>query len=217
MEYFLLYSNMVLNIYSFKRLVRASLTFGYISLAWREAVVVFILKTSYRPISLTSFLLKTIADQYIRSESLSEKPLHAKTFAYQAGKSTINALQCPAEGIEKTLTAKEMFLCVFIDIESSFHNTCHTSIKRSLEVRTLPVSLIWCTQSKLRSRLILASLEEETTKITTEKGCPKGGAVLPIMWSIFVDDLIRKLNDNKVLLVYGGSIFDGITSFQHFP
>jgi hypothetical protein len=43
----------------------------------------------FRPISLTSFLLKTVGrlvDKYLRDEALAQVPLHPNQHAYQAGK-----------------------------------------------------------------------------------------------------------------------------------
>jgi Reverse transcriptase (RNA-dependent DNA polymerase) len=48
---------------------------------------------SYRPISLTSFLLKTLEkliDMRIKLEHLKSHSLHPKQFSYQAGKSTVS-------------------------------------------------------------------------------------------------------------------------------
>jgi hypothetical protein len=71
--------------------------------AWRQ-VKVFIPKPGrntycgpkdYRPISLTSFLLKTmerLVDRYLRDETLVSSLLHPNQHAYQARKSTETAL-----------------------------------------------------------------------------------------------------------------------------
>lgn len=48
----------------------------------------------------------------------------------------------------------------------------------------------------LRSRLIVASLEEETIKATTEKGSPQGRVLAPLLWSLVFDDQLRKLNES---------------------
>jgi hypothetical protein len=76
---------------------RASYMLGYLPKAWRGVKVVFIPKAetkdpeqhkSYRPISLTSFLLKTmekLIDLHIRSKCLVRHPLHKMQFTYQTG------------------------------------------------------------------------------------------------------------------------------------
>jgi hypothetical protein len=86
------------------RIYRACLVYGFISTAWRLVKVTFIPKPgkldyteakAYRPISLSSFLLKTMEKQverHIRDDSLMKYPLHQNKHAYQTGKSTETAL-----------------------------------------------------------------------------------------------------------------------------
>jgi len=83
-------------------LLRANLALGYIPMSWRHITVVFIPKPgkpmsqakSLRPISLMSFLLKTLEkllERHIRDSVLVERPLHQNQFAYRAGMSTETA------------------------------------------------------------------------------------------------------------------------------
>lgn len=84
-----------------RSIFKSSIALGYIPAVWERVRVVFIPKPGkpthsvakdYRPISLTSFLLKTVErllDFYIRGEVLKEFPLHANQHAYQVGKSKI--------------------------------------------------------------------------------------------------------------------------------
>jgi len=111
------------------KLYRASLVTGYIPLSWRIARVSFIPKPgrldytnskAFRPISLTSFLLKgleKLVDRHLRSETLVDFPLYPRQHAYQAGKSTENALHQLVERVERALEAKQYSLGVFFDIK----------------------------------------------------------------------------------------------------
>jgi hypothetical protein len=97
------------------RIFRACLVTGYVPAIWQQVKVVFIPKPSrhsysgprdYRPISLTSFLLKTIdrlVDRYLRDEVLALMPLHSNQHAYQAGKSVETALHQLVVRVEKVL------------------------------------------------------------------------------------------------------------------
>jgi hypothetical protein len=79
------------------RIFRACLATGYVAIAWRQVKVVFIPKPvkatyggpkDYRPIKLTSFVLKTmerLVDRFIRDEMAVASPLHPNQHAYQAG------------------------------------------------------------------------------------------------------------------------------------
>jgi hypothetical protein len=77
---------------------KACLAGGYMPKAWRWVKVMFIPKPrkanyakakAYHPISLSSFMLKTIeklVDRHIRDEILGVRPLHRYQFAYKPGK-----------------------------------------------------------------------------------------------------------------------------------
>lgn len=87
-----------------KNIFVSSLATGYEPKSWRDVTVKFIPKggrasyeevKSFRPISLTSFLLKClerIVDHHIRDVYLAAMPLHENQHAYQSGKSTVTLL-----------------------------------------------------------------------------------------------------------------------------
>jgi len=82
----------------------------------------------YRPISLTSFLLKIIEslmDRYLRDKALALVPLHPNQHAYQAGKSVEMALHQLVVRVEKAPDQQETALGVFLDTEGAFNNTCY--------------------------------------------------------------------------------------------
>jgi hypothetical protein len=73
----------------------------------------------YRPISLTSFLLKTmerLVDRYLRDEVLAFMPMHSNQNAYQVGKSVETALHQLIVQVEKALDQQEIALGAFLDI-----------------------------------------------------------------------------------------------------
>ena len=119
------------------RIFHACLATGYVPAIWRQVKVVFIPKPGrntysgprdYRPISLTSFLLKTmdrLVDRYLRDEALAFVPLHPNHHAYQAGKSVEMALHQLVVWVEKALDQQEIALGAFLDIEGAFNNTCY--------------------------------------------------------------------------------------------
>ena len=122
------------------RIFRACLATGYVPALWHQAKVVFIPKPSrssycgprdFRPISLTSFLLKTmerLVDRFLRDEILALQPLHPNQHAYQAGKSVETALHQLVVRVEKALDQQEIALGVFLDVEGVFDNTSYDSM-----------------------------------------------------------------------------------------
>jgi hypothetical protein len=83
---------------------RACLARGYIPKAWRQFKVTFMPKPgkanytkakAYCPISLSSFMLKTmdkLVDRHIRGKILGLRPLHRYQFVYEPGRSTETAV-----------------------------------------------------------------------------------------------------------------------------
>jgi hypothetical protein len=117
------------------RIFRTCLATGYVPAIWRQVKVVIIPKPGrnsysgprdYRPISLTSFLLKAmerLVDRCLRDEALAIVPLHSNQHAYQAGKSE-TALHRLVVRVEKALDQQEIALGAFLDIEGGCNNTC---------------------------------------------------------------------------------------------
>ena len=122
------------------KIFRACLAPNYVPAIWRQVNVVFIPKPGrnsysgprdYRPISLTSFLLKTLERlvvRYLRDETLALVPLQSNQYAYQSGKSVQTALHQLAVRVEKALDQLEAVLWIFLDIERAFNNTCYDTM-----------------------------------------------------------------------------------------
>jgi hypothetical protein len=111
----------------------AGLVTGYVPAIWRQVKVVFMPKPGrdsyggpkdFRPISLTSFLLKTmerLVDRFLRDEILAFMPLHPNQRAYQAGKYVETALHQLVVRVEKALDQQDTALGVFLDLEWAFN------------------------------------------------------------------------------------------------
>lgn len=106
----------------FFKLHRTCIAFGHIPIAWRNTKVNFISRTgrdegkSFRPISLTFFLLKKIEkliDRYIRECLLVASPLSESQNDYLPGKSTHTALYNFSSSVETCLYTKKIALAVF--------------------------------------------------------------------------------------------------------
>lgn len=187
---------------------RASIALSHIPLPWREVKVAFIPKPgkatyseakSFRPISLTSFILKALEkliDDYVRNICLISYPLHVNQHAYQKGKSTDTALHQAVSRIEKSLNYKEMTFCASLDIQGAFDNTSIESVERACHAHDLPILLTNWFCNMLSSRIIRTSIGGTEVSMIARKGCPQGGCTSPLLWCMVVDSLIRELNDN---------------------
>nr|XP_012218828.1 PREDICTED: RNA-directed DNA polymerase from mobile element jockey-like [Linepithema humile] len=133
--------------------VKACIAMGYTPSAWKLAGS-FIPKagrTSYtkakdfRPISLTSFLLKTLeklVDAYLRETTLWSHPLHKNQHAYRSGYFTETALHQTVAFIVKQLERKGYAVGAFLDIEGAFNNTPHEVVCEEAARRGVPMKLV---------------------------------------------------------------------------
>ena len=183
----------------------SSMTLCYIPVWWKKVRVIFIPKNgkrdrtqakAYRPISLTSIILKImekIVDEHIKSSHLKTCGLNKFQFAYSKGKSTVTALHTLTQKLEKSIEYKEVAFCAFLDIEGAFDNASHASIRLAMNKRGLHGSIVDWVSAMLTHRCIISRLGESTIKVSTSKGCPQGGVLSPMLWSLIVDELLNNL------------------------
>lgn len=191
----------------FTSLFQASFASGYIPSTWRKVNVIFIPKPgkdsaeskSYRPISLTSFFLKTmerLVDLYIRETIKLSQPIHPLQFAYTKGKSTELAAHHLVSKLEEAQSKNLLAISTFMDISGAFDNTGFSSMYKALEEKNVEPTCIGWIKSVLEHRIITSSLGGVTTSIIPSKGCPQGGVLSPLLWSLVIDELLADLNSN---------------------
>ena len=129
----------------------------------------------YRPISLSSFILKMIeklVDRHIRDEILRLRPLHQYQFAYQPGKSTETALHHVITHTEEAVENWEITFGVFLDIEGPFDSTSFDSITMAAKCHGLGHTICRWIGPMLGSRKITATLAGETMEGSVARDCP---------------------------------------------
>lgn len=192
------------------KLFRACLIFGYTPRGMREARVVFIPKPgktdyretgSFRPITLTSFLLKTLEKMvlwYLQggAERLLDREPHQ--YAYRAGLSTDTALHRLTAEIEKSVFSQRFALAVFMDIKGAFSHLSHASIISALRESNCHWVIVRLIIFLLRNQLITASLSGCEIRKRATRGCPQGGVLSPKLFSLVVDRLLRDFREGAV-------------------
>lgn len=193
------------------KIYRACLEFGYVPMSWRSTRVIFIPKPgksdycsakSFRPISLSSFLLKTLErmiDYYIRDEISGNECLHGGQHAYQAGKSTETALHTLVSKIEKAVLGQKFCLGVFFDIEGAFNQADFDVIIKALKRKRVNGTVIKFVEEFLKTRSATATIRNSSVTRDVTRGLPQGGVLSPLLWCLVVDDLLVRLG-NKVSL-----------------
>ena len=121
---------------------------GYSPKSWCEAKVIFLQKPgktdysepkSFRPISLTTFLLKTLEKLVlweIQNTALKEFPLSKQQHAFRTGYSCQTAISDLVDSIEANILRDKYTLSVFLDIAGAFDNVQYSSTLLAFTLHT---------------------------------------------------------------------------------
>lgn len=187
----------IVNIY------KASLQLCYIPKTWQEVRVIFIPKPgkedytspkSFRPISLTSVLLKgleRLIDRHIKEQMGSSFTIHESQHAIQKGKSTESALHALVSQIEETFDKKEFLVATFMDITGAFDNVSFEAINSHIEKCGLEQNVSEWIQFMLLNRNISLELYGKVVTVKATRGTPQGGVLSPTIWIIVMDSLLK--------------------------
>lgn len=92
----------------------------------------------------------------------------------------------------------EKIIELYIRSESLTEKPFHTKQIAYQEGKS-PINALRCQVEGLEKTLA----GEKTMEATTEKGCTKG-VVSPLLWSLIVNDILRKLNESGTTQEYAG-------------
>ena len=155
------------------KLYTASLMLNYTPQAWRKSKVIYIPKPdkatysvprSHRPISLMSFLMKTLERVvlwHIQETAFKKNPLNNNQHAFRKGRSTESALTNMTEYLEASMKNGKA-LGVFLDIQGAFDNIKTETIIDGMKRKEIDSEIIEWYKHYLKNRSIL--VEKMATK-----------------------------------------------------
>ena len=178
--------------------------------AWRETKVIFLPKPgkstydipkSYRPISLSNFLLKALERLVVwrMEDDMINHPIHHLQHGFTKGKSTESAISNTVDYIEQHLFEKVHCLGMFLDISSAFDSISIDHIRQTLLDHGGTPDMINWYHSYLGRRHLEVELHGETVHLTTATGFPQGGVCSAKFWLIAFDEAIRIINSGNVV------------------
>ena len=180
----------------------ACIHLNYVPLKWRESKVVFIPKPGkkatdlrgLRPISLTSFLFKTLerlAQWHLKTSMGHNGLFHNRQHAFTTGKSTESVLDEAVNFISTGIQKGEYVLGTFLDIEGAFDNVSTTAAVESLISHGIPDEIGGFYSFYLQNRTAIVEYGGITSKNKLIKGTPQGGVLSPILWNLVFDGFLE--------------------------
>ena len=184
---------------------------GYTPRAWRKMKVVFIPKSgktdygqakSYRPITLSNFLLKGLERimQWYITEQIVPEPLVSQ-HAYTAGRSTETALSDAVDYIERSISRGEHALAVSLDCSGAFDRIKFESAAKAMQTKRIPKCISDWYNTILSNRLVTADVQGEQTARIPKRGSPQGGVLSPLIWNLIMDTLLVKFQNAGIKVV----------------
>ena len=191
-------------------LLTASMTLKYIPIPWRYVTCVFLPKagktdyterSSFRPVSLMSFLLKSGEKMNLwrmEETALVSHPLHPKQFGARKGVGTDNALSTVVDTVEKAIMNNQYALGLFMDIKGAFNNLTYQAILTAMESKNVDKTIIEWYKHFLESRIVTSTLGTSTEECKCTRGCPQGGCLSSTLWGMAFDGFLESPNDSAI-------------------
>nr|KAG5689418.1 hypothetical protein BaRGS_017936 [Batillaria attramentaria] len=178
---------------------------GQVPQLWKEARMIPVLKKgknrlkvlSYRPISLTSCVCKTIEriinqrmQWYLESESI----ILPEQAGFRRYKSTEDQTTHLAQVIEDSFQAQKVTLTAFIDLQKAFDKVWKDGLLVKLLRSGIQGNMYKWTKSYLHNRRARVLVNGQCgRKVLLRQGVPQGGVLSPTLFILFMNDLVPEL------------------------
>ena len=178
---------------------------GQVPQCWKEARMIPVLKKgknkikpdSYRPISLTSCVCKTmerIINQRLQWYLESEDVIPPEQAGFRRYRGTEDQTTHLTQVIEDAFQAKKATLAVFIDLQRAFDKVWKDGLLVKLQRSGITGNMYRWTKSYLHNRRARVLVDGHCgRKVLLRQGVPQGGVISPTLFILFVNDLVQEL------------------------
>ena len=183
---------------------------------WKSSEVIFLKKPgkdtyskpgSYRPISITSYvgkLLERILANRIECFLIAKNLQDPYQEGFSKGKNSIRYLNRLNLSIHADKIQNLTILCLFIDFEKAFDSVWIKGLIYKLSKIHITGNILNVIQDFLTKRQIVINIngEKGDPKESMEYGLPQGSVLSPLLFRIFIMDIIDELKTKQQIDIY---------------
>ena len=203
------------------RLFSSSINSKTTPASWKSAIIKPLPKVKdpaqlkqYRPIALTSCLCKMM-ERLVKHYIMAHTPMDRYQFAYQANRSTQDALLCLTSTVTSFIDQKASHYarCLFLDFSSAF-NTIHVPDLIS-QLTHLDSNVTEWIYSFLSNRVQRTVVDGKTSNaIITNTGTPQGCCLSPLLFSIYTNRITSNLSNVTIIKYADDTCIIGCIAYQ---
>ena len=203
-------------------LLNSSLRSGKIPKDWKLANVVPVFKKgsksipgNYRPISLTCVLCR-IMESFLKDalmiHLLENDLLSPRQHGFISGRSTVTQLLSYLDSCIRKITSGEVVDVVYMDFQKAFDTVPHARLLKKLQAYGIEGELLaWITEY-LRDRTQIVTVNGESSIAgAVISGIPQGTVLGPLLFVIYINDILDDINSEGLLFADDAKIFRTIS------
>ena len=203
-------------------LLNSSIKSGRIPNGWKSANVVPVFKKgsksnpgNYRPISLTCILcriMESFIKDTIMEHLVSNKLLSPRQHGFINGRSTVTQLLSFLDKCIRSIVNGKVVDVIYLDFMKAFDTVPHKRLVNKLKAYGISgVILDWITEY-LKDRTQVVVLNGEKSDIgSVISGIPQGTVLGPLLFIIYINDLLDKIDSNGFLFADDAKLLREIT------
>ena len=199
-------------------LFNSSLSSGSFPSSWKEANVTPIFKkddasnvSNYRPISLLNTIgkvMEKLVHKHVFNFFLSNNTISSFQSGFVTGDSTVNQLVNMYNTFCKALDEGKEVRAVFLDISKAFDRVWHRGLLHKLNYVGIRGRLLdWFSDylTNRRQRVVLPGSCSDWSYL--KAGVPQGSILGPLLFLIFINDIVNDINSNIRLFADDTSLY----------
>ena len=205
------------------RLFQLLFSHGLFPDQWKTARVIPIHKrdsksdaTKYRPISLLSVISKVMESsvhKQLQRYLLRHELISNKQYGFRPSHSTADLLTVLSQTWNNTLDKGGEVYAVALDIKGAFDQVWHNGLCAKLSSKGITGRLHVWLQNYLQGRSIKVALSgQSSSPRTINASVPQGSILGPLLFSVFIDDVVEQCENNIFLYADDSTIFAPVTS-----